>query len=476
MAEISLNDVKYTEQAAELLDKNSDLLKPDKKFGKRHFQVVNICFLVFVAYYSRNSLSVAIVAMNDRNSTINPNIPTYDWHNKNVIQSAFFVGYVPSQIIVSWLISKFGTKWLAVSFFCCCSISGIATPTVVYWFEDMGIMVMRLIQGLCQGFVFPSVQHVLSQWVPPNERAGLAGAVYAARPIATVSSMFITGYIAGSWYGWPWIFYISNGIGLLWCLSYVLFSYDNPASHPSMSAKERRYIDKSLGQENVDKDCKIPWKEIATSVPFWALVVTQTGFSWGFWTQQTQMPMYMKYVMKFDIESSGTLSALPYLVQWLLSYFFGFLSDYLLNRKIWCIDTARKTMNSIGLFIPAIIFILLQNSGPDESTKAVVLLVLGIAINGACFCGFMVNQMDLSPTFASILVGISNGPAQITGFLAPLFVQAIVKNETDPEEWKYVFYTAAGIYIVSGLIFIVFGSGNVQTWDGAKKTTDKRFN
>lgn len=52
---------------------------------------------------------------------------------------------------------------------------------MVYWFEDMGIMVMRLIQGLCQGFVFPSVQHVLSQWVPPNERAGLAGAVYAGK-------------------------------------------------------------------------------------------------------------------------------------------------------------------------------------------------------------------------------------------------------------------------------------------------------
>lgn len=30
MAEISLNDVKYTEQAAELLDKNSDLLKPGR--------------------------------------------------------------------------------------------------------------------------------------------------------------------------------------------------------------------------------------------------------------------------------------------------------------------------------------------------------------------------------------------------------------------------------------------------------------
>ncbi|CAH1104807.1 unnamed protein product [Psylliodes chrysocephalus] len=471
MPEVKVDDDKFAEQAVDLLNNDPINLKPDKRFGKRHVQVVNISFLIFVAYYSRNSLSVAIVAMNDRNSTINPNIPTYDWHNKNIIQSAFSFGYVPAQIIFSLFPSRFDTKWFAIPLFACCSISGIATPTVVYWFKDKGIMVMRVIQGLCQGFVFPTIQLLLCQWVPPNERARLCGGVYTARPIATVLSMFISGHIAGSWYGWPWIFYISNALGLVWCLSYFLFSYDNPASHPSISADERQYIHKSIGHEN--KNRKIPWKDIVTSVPFWALVVAQAGFNWGFWTQQTQMPMYMKYVMKFDIESSGTLSALPYLVQWFLSYFFNFLSDYLINRKIWSIDTARKTMNSIGVFGPAISFILLQNCGPDESTKAVILLVFGVALNGACFCGFMINYMDVSPSFASLLMGVSNGACQTAGFLAPLFVQAIVKHERNHDEWKYVFYTAAGIYIVAGLTFIFFGSGKIQPWNSGKKIRDK---
>lgn len=45
----------------------------------------------------------------------------------------------------------------------------------------------------------------------------------------------------------------------------------------------------------------VPWKSILTCVPLWAILVTQCGMSWMFYTQLTELPTYMKNVLQFDI-------------------------------------------------------------------------------------------------------------------------------------------------------------------------------
>ena len=36
------------------------------------------------------------------------------------------------------------------------------------------------------------------------------------------------------------------------------------------------------------------------------------------------------------------------------------------------------------------------------------------------------------------------------------------------EEWQYVFYIGAAVYIIPALIFLVIGSGEVQKWNEPK--------
>lgn len=40
------------------------------------------------------------------------------------------------------------------------------------------------------------------------------------------------------------------------------------------------------------------------------------------------------------------------------------------------------------------------------------------------------------------------------------------------EQWKNVFLISAAMYVVSGVIFIVFGSGKVQSWNEVKKKAE----
>ncbi len=47
----------------------------------------------------------------------------------------------------------------------------------------------------------------------------------------------------------------------------------------------------------------VPWKSIATSVPCWALLVATLGNNWAFYMLITQLPIYMKTILHFDMKS-----------------------------------------------------------------------------------------------------------------------------------------------------------------------------
>lgn len=48
---------------------------------------------------------------------------------------------------------------------------------------------------------------------------------------------------------------------------------------------------------------KTPWLEFAKSMPVWAIVVAHTASNWGTYTLLTNLPAYMKEVLKFDMRS-----------------------------------------------------------------------------------------------------------------------------------------------------------------------------
>ncbi|CAG9857083.1 unnamed protein product [Phyllotreta striolata] len=462
--------VKYKEENIndDLAKGNSNTVKKGPTFGKRHEQVLLYFLLIFIAYCIRVNLSVGIVAMTDPTASINPDVPTYDWSDKSVILSAFFWGYILPQLGAGWLAARYGPKWFLVASMSTCSIMGLFLPTMAARFGSKGVMASRAIQGFSQGFIFPSVHHLLAKWVPPSERSRLGTFVYAAGSCGTVASMLLTGLIASSRYGWPMVFYSFSAAGLGWCLVFARRGCDEPARHPRITDDERFYIESDLGCADATPK-NTPWSKLLTSAPVWAIFVTQCGHNWGFWTLLTEIPAYMGHVMEFDIKSNSVLSALPYFTLWITSFIFSLIADTLINKSILSIGASRKVFNTIGLTIPAIALVLLGNTADYEHTRAVVLLVIAVGINSAIFSGFNINHMDLSPNFSGALMGFTNGFSNICGIVAPLTVQYIVTDEKSQDQWKIIFYLTAGIYLCASLVFVVFGSGEIQPWNESEK-------
>ncbi|KAJ8929844.1 hypothetical protein NQ314_017448 [Rhamnusium bicolor] len=455
-------------------DEKTELQKPGGWFGVRHIQYVLLFSAALFAYLIRIAFNVGIIAMIS-STPPSENITTYpDWSSKkNIMLSAFFWGYVCTQIIAGQLAEKFGPKWFLAGTFFIGSLFSILIPTFGTEFGYQGVIACRVIQGMAQGFVFPCMHNLLGKWCPIVDRAKACGFAYAGVPLGTVVAMPITGLICNSRNaGWPVAYYLFGALGIVWTLIWMMYGSDGPSHHKYISVVEKNYIMSGLqsAEDDVEKEkIPTPWLSIFTSVPFWAILINDCGESWGYWTLLTEIPSFMENILNFDIAQNSVLSALPYFVFWLLSTLMGLIADYLILMKYTTVTVSRKIFNSIAMFVPAVALVSLTFVGSTEKALTITLLVIAVGCTAGIFCGYTVNHIDLSPNFAGTLLGMANTASNFFSLLAPLYIDAVIQmtgyKETDKELWTIVFCTSAGVLAVVGIVFIVASSGEMQPWN-----------
>ncbi|XP_034650012.1 putative inorganic phosphate cotransporter isoform X1 [Drosophila subobscura] len=458
-------DLKDSKKEDEAEGKSSGL-------GVRHFQVFLLFCALTVAYAQRVNLSVAVVAMID-SASANPDFPEYNWSDKikSLLLSSFFWGYVVTQVPAGQLARKFGGKVMILSGLTICSVLNILTPLCAKLGGWQLVCALRVVEGLCQGVVFPSTHTILSQWAPPKERATLGTCAYAGNQFGTIIMLATSGLLAASSAGWPSIFYISGGVGCVWSVVYFLWGASSPSECKSITSEERKLIELAqagevtAGQDQPKEQPPTPWLSMFTSPAFLVLIVAHSTHNWGFWTLLTEIPSYMKNILGKDIKSNALLSSLPYVCMFCMSFVFSAISAQLNNRNCISTGTSRKLFNTIGTWIPMVTLIGLGYTAADQATLAVVLLCFTVGTNGATYLGFNMNHIDLSPNYAGILMGITNCVANIMSIIAPLVVGVIVTNEKDPDLWRIVFFIAAGFYLVGNGLFVLFGKAEVQSWN-----------
>lgn len=182
-----------------------------------------------------------------------------------------------------------------------CAVLTLIIPVCATWGWEF-VCVARVMQGLAQGFVYPSVHTMLSRWVHSSERGFLSTFTYSGTQIGTVLMLAVSGVIADSAAGWPGIFYISGGLAALWAALWGWLGCNSPQVSRVISQAERVFIESSIGCSITEVKKVTPWISILRSKPFWALLIVHSAQNWGFWTLLTEIPTYMKNVLDFDIE------------------------------------------------------------------------------------------------------------------------------------------------------------------------------
>ena len=170
------------------------------------------------------------------------------------------------------------------------------------------LLSVRFLTGVLSAANLPVVNVLVGKWIIFEEKSMWGAIIYAGISLGTVVSILSSGLILNS-FGWEAVFYIHGTLPLIWCVVFYWFFADNPETQMYISEEERRRIVTSYGHRGPEStEMAVPWKSIFTSVPFWALIYTNTfgNFCWYFLL--TQLPLYMNKILRFDITSVREIS------------------------------------------------------------------------------------------------------------------------------------------------------------------------
>ncbi|CAL4061831.1 unnamed protein product, partial [Meganyctiphanes norvegica] len=400
----------------------------------------------------------------------------FEWSEtmQGVLIGSFYYGYLVMQVIGGRLSEKYGSKWI----FGLCVMSGglfaLVTPIAARTHYG-AVVAVRVLQGLFQGVAFPSVMALLPRWVVPNERARFISIVTIGIPFGVLVGMPLCGWVIDE-YGWPFAFYVTGFLSLVWCVMWFSLMYDDPQYHPRISDTELEHIQRGCqegGSGGAPKS--VPWLAILKSPTFWALLIVSMGNEYGFTVYMTAIPTYLKNILGFSMKQNGFIAALPMLINMITGLSLSFFSDWLLTNGHLSLNTTRKLFQGIASFGIAGTMAVIGFSGCHP------LLAVGLLCLGQIFKGFDVagpNKSEFAPNFTGTIWGIINCSATVISFLVPLVNGIITDGEQTIYAWRKVFLINVPVYLVAIVIFLIFYTTDIQSWnyENAKDKEKKRDN
>ncbi|XP_058461728.1 sialin-like [Malaya genurostris] len=435
---------------------------------RRRYVLVLMAFLGFLNLYTmRVNLSVAIVAMTENRTVLQDDGSVayeryFNWSSSDqgYVLSAFFYGYMITQIPGGYISDRLGGNNVYGAGVGMTAILTLLTPVAAN--AGVGWLIgARALEGMFQGVAFPCMHTVWAKWAPPNERSRMVMFSFAGVFVGTILAMMVSGILAES-YNWESVFYVFGTVGLVWCVAWFLIVKRSPERDRFITSSEKEYILKSLGRVEGDVGkIRHPWKAILTSKAVFALIVANFCENWGFYFLLTQLPTFLKDAMHFEVTTTGFIAALPYMAMGLSLSVAGYSADWFQIKGILTTTQVRRNFNCVA-FLAQTVFMILGVL-ILKPIPTIGCITVAVAMGAFAWCGYAVNHLDLSPKSAGVLMGISNSIATIAGIASPIVTGYVTVDKTD-DQWRLVFYIAAGIYMVGFVVYWFWASGELQPW------------
>ncbi|CAF0886174.1 unnamed protein product [Rotaria sordida] len=434
---------------------------------KRYVLSLLAFFGFFNAYILRSNLSIAIVSM------VNPTIeklpnntdkiiaPVYNWNTKTqgYILSSFFYVYVLLQIPAGFLATRFSGRLLFGGGIGLCALLALFTPLCAQG-GAMALIVIRILQGACSGFIYPSLHCMWSKWAPKSDKSKLATFAFSGGYVGTFTAMMLGGLIAVHW-SWEWVFYLSGVLGLAWTLAWFYLTAESPSTHPTISDEEATYIQGNLIQV-VSRKYTIPWKDMLISLPVWAIILAHFGTNWCIYVMFTELPTFINQALHYRVDTAGLLAAIPWLPLAISLYAAGFLSDRLTEK--YSTLYIRKLVMCISFITIVLALLLVTLLGVKHRVLIIIGIVIAITGCGPAWASFGVNHLDIGAQYAGILMGLSNTLGSLAGVLAPIITGYMVSDPESKREWNGIFMISILICILVLMFYTFFAAGDLQSW------------
>ncbi|CAN6562029.1 unnamed protein product [Malus baccata var. baccata] len=335
------------------------------------------------------------------------------------------------------------------------------------------MVIARLLVGVAQGFIFPSIHTVLAQWVPPHERSRSVSLTTSGMYLGAAAGMLFLPSLV-KYRGPQDVFLAEAALGAMWSLLWFKYASDPPRSeHPKATAagfgESMLPINGShkLKIENGGssiRSAKIPWKRILLSLPVWAIVVNNFTFHYALYVLMNWLPTYFELGLQLSLQEMGSSKMLPYLNMFIFSNIGGVVADHLVTKRILSVTRTRKLLNTIGFIVASLALMAIPIFRTSSGAVLCSSVALGFLALGRA--GFAVNHMDIAPRYAGIVMGVSNTAGTLAGIIGVDLTgklleaaRSVDSSLSSPESWRLVFFIPGLLCIFSSLVFLLFSTG-----------------
>jgi len=367
------------------------------------------------------------------------------------------------QIPAGWLADRYGGKRLFGVSILISSVISLLTPFASRAHYGV-LLLLRVLLGLCDGFLYPAIHALIARWSASKYRSTVVTFIFVGASLGVVIGMMLSGVLCDYGFagGWPSVFYVFGMVGCVWSSAWFLLCYDSAATHPRISTTEREYWERVIGTTELVTHPATSSRKILTSIPVWALAIAFFAYNWGMDMLSTWAPVFMHDVLGLNTTSSGLFTAIPFLAK-VFVVPFGWFADWLRSPGKLSTNIVRKIFCATGFLLAACLLILVGYIGCDR-TVAVSLTFLFIFCMSIAQPVVIVNQLDLAPLHAGKIMGLTKFVGNVASMVVPHVAGALTYHSSTRSEWQKVFFLAAGILIVGAIVFVVFGSGHLQSW------------
>ncbi|HUI95592.1 MAG TPA: MFS transporter [Xanthobacteraceae bacterium] len=353
------------------------------------------------------------------------------------IFSAFGWSYVLAQLPGGWLLDRFGSKLVyALSIFTW-SIFTAAQGLVGFLTGGIAVVVLfalRFLLGVAESPSFPGNSRVVAAWFPKQERATAAAIFNSAQYFATVIFAPLMGWIISS-FGWPWVFAVMGGLGLVLAGVWVQFVHA-PAEHPRANRAEVDYIAAGGGLVTMDVGAQKTGEGSTTWADTWDNIRQLFGSRMfvGIFLGQycinaltyffiTWFPVYLVQARHMTILQAGLVASIPAICGFAGGVLGGVFSDIMLRMK-FSLSVARKTPIVAGMLLS---MVMIGCNYTDIQWVVVALMALSFFGKGIGALGWAVMSDTAPKEITGFAGGVFNMCGNLSSISTPIVIGYIIQ-------------------------------------------------
>ncbi|XP_024374370.1 probable anion transporter 6, chloroplastic [Physcomitrium patens] len=451
----------------------------------RYKLILTTAFAFVICNMDKVNMSVAIIPMSHE----------LGWSSTTagLVQSSFFWGYCISQLPGGWLAKAFsGQRVLRAGVL----IWSLATAIVPSTARILPLLLFsRFAVGLGEGVSPSAATDLIARAMPVSERSRAVATVFGGLNVGSVVGLLLAPIMIEI-FGWESVFYAFGFLGVVWSLLFEsavgssMLGNKSTISEPPSPTPEKSVEGNEHGahgsvngdlrarktqsmevsndksqlsaEANTSTDKNIPWKAFFKSSAVWAMIYAHFCGNWGHYTLLSWLPTYFSQELHLDLTHAALVSILPPLASVAVTSVAAPLADHFISRG-YDITLVRKVCQSIGFLSPAACMAFAALSPKFNPWVDVAILTAGLGLSSFTLAGLYCTHQDISPKYASVLLGITNSIGAIPGVLGVALV-GIILDRT--QSWNLaLFVPSIFFYLTGALVWNIFASSKPQSFE-----------